>query len=178
VSNHQSAWETIALGVIVPLPQTWVMKKELLRIPFFGWALALFKPIAIRRSSGHQALHKVLEAGAERLRDGHSVIIFPEGTRVPPNENKRFGFGAARLAALTGAPVVPIAHNAGYFWPKRFAAKVPGTIDVVIGEPIATTGHSAASINRLSEQWIKETRGKLSGPADLPSERPTVDSAV
>jgi 1-acyl-sn-glycerol-3-phosphate acyltransferase len=167
VSNHQSAWETIALGVILPLPQTWVMKRELLRIPFFGWALALFEPIAIARASGQRALRQVLEAGSERIRRHHSVIIFPEGTRISPTETKRFGLGAARLAALTGAPVVPVAHNAGHYWPRRVLAKVPGTIEIVIGPPIDTIGRDAGSINRLAEKWINETRHSLPGSSQV-----------
>ena len=163
VSNHQSAWETIALLAILPMPQTWVMKRELLRIPFFGWALAAFKPIAITRSSGRRAMRQLVEVGSERIRRGHCVVIFPEGTRVPYGARKRFGLGAARLAELSGAPVVPIAHDAGRFWPKQALDKTAGTIEVVIGQPIDTEGLSASSINQLIEDWIKVTTSGLPG---------------
>ncbi|MEA3638378.1 MAG: lysophospholipid acyltransferase family protein [Lamprobacter sp.] len=154
-SNHQSAWETIALGPLLPTPHTWVMKRELLRIPFFGWALRLFQPIAIDRSSGRQALKQLLSVGAKRLAEGHLIVIFPEGTRVAPGKLKRFGVGGAMLAAHTGMPVVPIAHNAGYFWGRKPLQKRPGIIDVVIGPPIPTQGLSADRINALAEDWIR-----------------------
>ncbi|MBK5937949.1 lysophospholipid acyltransferase family protein [Halochromatium roseum] len=153
-SNHQSAWETIALGPLLPTPQTWVTKRELLLVPFFGWALALFRPIAIDRSAGRRAMRQLLTVGAERLALGHSIVIFPEGTRVTPGKLKRFGIGGALLAARTGVPVVPIAHNAGCFWGRNQLRKRPGIIDVVIGPPIETKGLSASAINALAEDWI------------------------
>ncbi|MBK5930447.1 lysophospholipid acyltransferase family protein [Halochromatium salexigens] len=161
LSNHQSAWETIALGHILPMPQTWVMKQELLRIPFFGWALSLFDPIAIDRSAGRQAMKQLLAVGAERLERGHSVVIFPEGTRVAPGVSKRFGLGGALLAERTGAPIVPIAHNAGCFWERQPLRKRAGTIDVVIGPPIETQGLSAQEINQRVERWIRTTSHAL-----------------
>lgn len=161
LSNHQSAWETIALGHILPMPQTWVMKQELLRIPFFGWALSLFDPIAIDRSAGRQAMKQLLAVGAERLARRHCLVIFPEGTRVTLGVSKRFGLGGALLAERTGAPVVPIAHNAGCFWGRRPLRKRAGTIDVVIGPPIETQGLSAQEINRQAEQWIRTTTQTL-----------------
>lgn len=168
-SNHQSAWETIALGPLLPTPQTWVTKRELLLIPFFGWALALFRPIAIDRSAGRQAMKQLLSVGAERLALGHSVVIFPEGTRVAPGKLKRFGIGGAMLAACTGVPVVPIAHNAGCFWGRNQLRKRPGMIDVVIGPPIATKGLSASAINALAEDWISTAATALIQKTDCPS---------
>lgn len=168
-SNHQSAWETIALGPLLPTPQTWVTKRELLLIPFFGWALALFRPIAIDRSAGRQAMKQLLTVGAERLALGHSVVIFPEGTRVAPGELKRFGIGGAMLAARTGMPVVPIAHNAGCFWGRKQLRKRPGIIDVLIGPPIETKGLSASAINALAEGWIRAAATALIQDADRPS---------
>lgn len=165
LSNHQSAWETIALGTLLPTPQTWVMKRELLRIPFFGWALGLFSPIAIERSARRQALKQLLTLGAERLANGHTVVIFPEGTRVEPGRLKRFGIGGAMLAAQTNMPVVPIAHNAGYFWGRNQLRKRPGTIEVVIGPPIETQGLSATAINALAEDWIRSTAQVLADKA-------------
>ncbi|MFW5723313.1 MAG: lysophospholipid acyltransferase family protein [Halochromatium sp.] len=161
LSNHQSAWETIALGRLLPMPQTWVMKQELLRIPFFGWALSLFEPIAIDRSAGRQAMRQLLTVGAERLARGHCLVIFPEGTRVAPGASKRFGLGGALLAERPGAPVVPIAHNAGCFWGRQTLGKYAGTIDVVIGPPIETQGLSAQEINRRAEDWIRTTTQAL-----------------
>ncbi len=161
LSNHQSAWETIALGTLLSGPQSWVMKRELLRIPFFGWALALFRPIAIERSAKRQAMRQLLAVGAERLAVGHSVVIFPEGTRVAPGTVKRFGLGGAMLAARTQAPIVPIAHNAGCFWGRNQWRKRPGTIDVVIGPPIETKGLTASAINALAEGWIRSTAETL-----------------
>jgi 1-acyl-sn-glycerol-3-phosphate acyltransferase len=165
LSNHQSAWETIALGPLLPLPQTWVLKRELLFIPFFGWALALFQPIAIDRSAGRQAMKQLLSVGAERLALGHSIVIFPEGTRLAPGEVKRFGPGGAMLAARTGMPVVPVAHNAGCFWGRKQLRKRPGVIDVVIGPPIETKGLSPCTINTLAEDWIRSTANALAKTA-------------
>lgn len=162
LSNHQSTWETIALGLLLPQPQTWVLKRELLSIPFFGWALRLFNPIAIERSAGREAMRQILKVGRSRLAEGHSIVIFPEGTRVGPNQHKRFAPGGAVLAARSGAPVVPVAHNAGLFWPKAGFAKYPGTIDVVIGPPIDAVGLSADAINERAADWIRTTLRSLS----------------
>lgn len=155
--NHQSTWETIALGLIVPLPQCWVLKRELMRIPFFGWALRLFNPIAIERRAGREAIRQILRVGSARLAEGYQVVIFPEGTRVWPDEHRRFAPGGAILAARTGTRVVPIAHNAGRFWPRRGVAKYPGTIDLVVGPAIDSTGLSAEAINERAENWIRTT---------------------
>ncbi len=165
LSNHQSAWETIALGTLLPIPQTWVMKRELLRIPFFGWALGLLGPIAIERSARRQAMKQLLAEGAERLANGHSVVIFPEGTRVAPDRCKRFGIGGAMLAAQTNTPVVPVAHNAGCFWGRNQFRKRPGMIDVVVGPPIETQGLSASAINALAEDWIRSKAQALAEKA-------------
>jgi len=153
--KHQSAWETLALQLIFP-PQVWLLKRELLWIPFFGWGLAMLDPIAIDRKAGRQALKMLLEQGKERLATGRWVVIFPEGTRVPPGEHRPFQFGGAKLAEHTEAPVVPVAHNAGYFWPRRSFLKRPGTIRLVIGPSIATAGRKAAEINADAERWIRD----------------------
>lgn len=159
--KHQSAWETIALQQILP-PQVWVLKRELLWIPFFGWALALLRPIAIDRHAGRQAIHMVLTQGKDRLDQGFWVIIFPEGTRVPPGTRKRYGTSGALLAERSGYPVVPIAHNAGEYWPRRAFHKRAGTIQVVIGPTIQPAGRSAAEIIRLAENWIEGTMEQVS----------------
>lgn len=160
--KHQSTWETLALQEILP-PQVWVLKRELLLLPLFGWGLALTQPIAINRRAGKRALEQVVEQGTQRLQTGRWVVIFPEGTRIPPHQHGRFGLGGAVLAAASGYPVVPIAHNAGSFWPRRGFIKRPGVITVVIGPTIATKGRAAADIHAEVEQWIKNTMARIEG---------------
>ncbi|MBC8519413.1 MAG: 1-acyl-sn-glycerol-3-phosphate acyltransferase [Gammaproteobacteria bacterium] len=159
-SKHQSAWETMAFQRIFP-PQVWVLKRSLLWVPFFGWGLALLKPVAIDRQAGRKALQQVVDQGIERLKAGIWVVIFPEGTRLAPGTKKRFAKGGATLAAGSGYPVIPVAHNAGTFWPRRGLLKKPGTIEVHIGRPIETTGLSANEINRRAEEWINSEMEKL-----------------
>ena len=156
LAKHESAWETMALQAYFS-PQTWVMKRELMRIPFFGWGLATLRPIAIDRSAGKNAMDQVVAQGRVRLADGTWVVIFPEGTRVAPGARRRYGSGGAMLAAKTGTPVVPVAHNAGDYWPRNGFIKRPGTIELAIGPPIDSTGRSASEINALAEQWIEST---------------------
>jgi 1-acyl-sn-glycerol-3-phosphate acyltransferase len=162
--KHQSAWETLALELIFP-PVTWVLKRELLRIPFFGWALALLRPIAIDRSVGRGAVQQVIQQGRQRLAAGLWVLIFPEGTRIPPGTRGRYRLGGAVLAVETGRPVVPVAHNAGSYWPRRGFIKRPGVIRVVIGPVIESRGHSAAEINARAERWIEDTMLRLEAEA-------------
>jgi len=130
-------------------------------LPLFGWTMATLKPIAIDRNAGRKAVKKIIEIGTERLRSGLWVVIFPEGTRVPPGETKRFGVGGALLAAKSGYPAVPVAHNAGEFWPRRAFLKKPGTITVIIGPPIESKGRSATEINQLAQQWIESTMARI-----------------
>lgn len=151
--KHSSTWETLALQGIFP-PQVWVLKRELTWIPIFGWALALLRPIAIDRKAGRRAVDQIVEQGIERLRNGLWVAVFPEGTRVTPGKHKKWGVGGAALAAASGNPVVPVAHNAGYYWARRQFIKRPGTIRMVIGAPIETVGLTPAEINHIAEQWI------------------------
>ena len=160
LAKHESAWETLALQRWFA-PQVWVLKRELLRIPFFGWGLATMRPIAIDRSAGLGAFEQMLEQGAERLASGCWVVVFPEGTRVPPGVRRRFKQGGARLAVHTGRPAVPVAHNAGDCWPRNSFCKYPGTIRVVIGEPISTAGRTALEVNRQAEQWIHDTLERI-----------------
>jgi len=159
--KHQSAWETIALRLIVPGDQVWVLKQELLRVPVFGGALRCFNPIAVDRKAGRKAARQLLEQGKSALDAGRSVIIFPEGTRVASGEHKDYGVGGAMLAEHARRPVVPIAHNAGVFWPRRSLAKYPGVIDVVVGPVILTEGKRALEINREVEHWIETTVAAL-----------------
>ncbi len=160
LSKHQSAWETIALQLIFPR-QSQVLKRELLRVPFFGWGLASLNPIAIDRKAGARALKTVLASGVERVRDGWWVVVFPEGTRVPPGRSGRYTQTGAALALAADCPLVPVAHNAGVFWARNALVKQPGTIRVVIGPPIATAGRSAREITRDAEAWIEATCARL-----------------
>ena len=161
LSKHQSAWETLAFQKIFP-PQVWVLKKELLRIPFFGWGLAMTSPIAIDRSAGRSALDQVVDQGQERLNNGFWVVIFPEGTRIPPGQKGRYRIGGAWLATHTNTPVVPVAHNAGEFWARNAFIKKPGTITVSIGKPIDPTGMEANELNLQIENWIETEVARIS----------------
>lgn len=152
--KHQSAWETLALQVIFP-PQAWVLKRELLWLPFFGWGLAMTSPIAIDRSDGKGAMKQLLKQGKERLAQGFYVVIFPEGTRVPYGKRGKYKIGGALLAASSGVPVVPVAHNAGRLWGRKAFSKHPGLVTMSIGKPIATQGRKADEINAEVEAWIE-----------------------
>lgn len=158
--KHSSAWETIAQLKIFP-PQTWVLKRELMWVPIFGWVLWLLKPIAIDRRGGGSAVQQVLEQGHARLAEGLWVMIFPEGTRMPVGETRRYGMSGVLLAAAEGLPIVPVTHNAGYFWPRRGWLKRPGTIRVVIGPPIETQGVEPRVANERAQQWVEGTLEKL-----------------
>ncbi len=161
LSKHQSAWETLAFQKIFP-PQVWVLKKELLRIPFFGWGLAMTSPIAIDRSSGKAALEQVVEQGRDRLNQGFWVVIFPEGTRIAPGKKGKYRIGGAWLATHTNFQVVPVAHNAGEFWGRNSFIKRPGTITVSIGAPIDPTGMEAGELNAKVEAWIEAEVKRIS----------------
>ncbi len=160
LSKHQSAWETMAFQLIFP-PQVHVLKRELLWIPFFGWGLALMSPIAIDRRRGVAALRNIARRGRERLGQGFCVVVFPEGTRVAPGERRPYQLGGAWLAADSGAPVVPVAHNAGLVWPRNAFLKRPGTVTVRIGPTIESAQRDAQTINRLAETWIEEQQKEL-----------------
>ncbi len=160
LAKHQSAWETMAFQLIFP-PQVHVLKRELLWIPFFGWGLALMSPIAIDRKRGLAALRAMASKGAQRLAQGFWVVVFPEGTRVAPGERRAYQPGGAWLAAAAGAPVVPVAHNAGLLWPRYAFLKRAGTVTVRIGPAIEPAGRDPATINRLAEAWIEEQQKAL-----------------
>jgi 1-acyl-sn-glycerol-3-phosphate acyltransferase len=153
-SKHQSTWETLFLTTVFR-PQVWVLKRELLHVPFFGWGLAMLDPIAINRSAGGSAMEQVLEQGVERLKRGCWVVIFPEGTRIPAGTRKRYKLGGARLAVHAKVPVVPVAHNAGDFWPRRQFLKRPGKITLSIGAPIEPGDMSATQLMNTTEEWIE-----------------------
>ncbi len=160
LANHQSAWETMAFQLFFP-PQVHVLKRELLWLPFFGWGLALMSPIAIDRRRGHSALRFMAKRGKQRLAQGFWVVVFPEGTRVAPGEKRAYQIGGAWLAAASGAPVVPVAHNAGLLWPRYAFLKRPGTVTVRIGPAIDPAGRDPATINRLAKTWIEEQQKAL-----------------
>jgi 1-acyl-sn-glycerol-3-phosphate acyltransferase len=153
MAKHQSAWETLFIEASFPY-QCWIIKRELLWLPFVGWGLAAVRSIAIDRSSGMAARDQIVEQGAKRIAQGLWVTIFPEGTRVPVGRRGRYGIGGATLATRTGTPIMPIAHNAGEYWGRYAFRKHAGTVRVVIGTPIATKGRDAISVNREVEEWI------------------------
>ncbi|VAW53030.1 Acyl-CoA:1-acyl-sn-glycerol-3-phosphate acyltransferase [hydrothermal vent metagenome] len=159
--KHQSTWETLALHSFTPYVR-WVFKKELMRIPVFGWALALTDPIAINRGAGRVAIKQLINEGTEKLNAGKWMVLFPEGTRTSPGKTHKYKIGGALLAKKSGYPVIPIAHNAGEFWPKHSFIKWPGTISVVIGPAIQSKGRSADEINEDVYNWIESTMEEIS----------------
>lgn len=159
--KHQSAWETIALQKVFP-PQVWVIKRELLWLPFFGWGLAMTSPVAIKRSDGREAIKQLLRQGKERLELGFCVVIFPEGTRIPFGQRGKYKIGGALLGASSGVPIVPVAHNAGKLWGRNSFLKHPGTITMSIGPAIHPVGLKAEEINRSVEDWIESEVIRLS----------------
>lgn len=158
--KHQSTWETMALQLLFT-PQVWVLKRELLWVPFFGWTLASMKSIAIDRSSGKKALKQVVDIGTKRLDEGNWVVIFPEGTRKLPGDKPDYKVGGAMLASKSKYNVLPIAHNAGEFWPKGQYVKASGTIKMVIGPVINSSELTTKQIKQASEEWIESTQKKI-----------------
>jgi len=154
LAKHQSAWETLAFQLVFP-PQVWVLKKELLRVPFFGWGLAMLSPIAIDRSARREALQQLVEQGRERLAAGFCIVIFPEGTRVPPGQRGKYRPGGARLAVQTETTVIPVAHNAGRCWARNAFIKRPGLVTISVGAPIDPRGLSAEQLAQRVEDWIE-----------------------
>lgn len=161
LSKHQSAWETVALQEIFPA-LVFVLKKELLLLPFLGWSFAAMKMISIDRKAGKDALKQVVDQGRDRLGAGYWVIIFPEGTRVAPGQKRRFKPGGAHLATQTGALVVPVAHNAGEVWRRNAFVKRPGLVTVSIGPSIDPAGLSEAEVNARTEAWIEAEMRRIS----------------
>ncbi|OUR82657.1 1-acyl-sn-glycerol-3-phosphate acyltransferase [Cycloclasticus sp. 46_120_T64] len=161
--KHQSAWETFALQVMFP-EQCWVLKRELLWIPLFGWALALTQPIAIDRAQKTRAFRQIVKQGIDRLKTGRWVVIFPEGTRTAPGEKRKYMIGGAMLAQKSGYPVIPVAHNAGEYWRRNAFIKYPGTIQVRIGEMIDSSSLSARELNEKAELWIESQMDEISQP--------------
>ena len=160
LANHQSTWETLAIPTRIP-PFAWVLKKELLKIPFFGWALKLVKPIAIDRSAGSSAVEQIKTIGKDRLDEGIWICMFPEGTRVVPGKKARYKMGGAILASYSGYPIIPIAHNAGESWPRHSYIKKPGIITISIGPKILTEGRDSNSIIEEVKNWIETEQATL-----------------
>jgi len=158
--KHSSTWEAIVQWKIFPT-QTWVIKRELMWVPILGWALRALRPIAINRSAGRSAVQQVIEQGKRCLADGLWVVIFPEGTRVPAGRSGRYGISGALLASEAGTPVVPVAHNAGDYWPRRSWLKRAGTIKVVIGDPIPTAGREPREVTEEVREWIEKTLAEI-----------------
>ncbi len=158
--KHASTWETLAIGVVFPR-QVWVLKRELLWIPFVGWSIRLLHAIAIDRGAGHNAVNQVIEQGRQRLQEGDWVVMFPEGTRMPAGQTRRYGVSGALLASQTGKLVIPVAHNAGYFWPRRGLLKKRGTVRVVIGPPIRAAGREPREINAEAQAWIEDQLSRM-----------------
>lgn len=154
-SKHQSTWETIALQQIFPL-QVWVAKRELMWIPFFGWGLWLMKCIHIKRGSGKAAIKQLVTQGKARMQEGIWVVIFPEGTRIAAGTQGRYRIGGAVLAEQSGREIVPVAHNAGEYWPRRSFIKRPGVIQVRIGKPISPQGKTAQQLLDEASGWIED----------------------
>lgn len=159
-SNHQSAWETLALRYFLPTHSV-VIKKELLYLPVWGWSLLTLKSIVVNRHNQRASLKSLLKNGSRYLKEGLWVLIFPEGTRAAPGEVMKFSVGGAMLAHETGCPVVPVAHNAGNFWPRYSFFKYPGVIKVKIGAPIETKGKKTAEINAEAENWIRAALAEI-----------------
>ena len=158
--KHQSAFETLALQRIF-IPQVWILKKELLQIPIYGWGLASMQPIAINRDSSIKSFKQIADQGCERLEKGYWVIIFPEGTRVAPNKKKKYLPGGGMLAEKSGARIVPVAHNAGRLWPRNSMIKKPGLITIKIGPVIKSENKSAKEITNEVENWIEKAVEEL-----------------
>ncbi len=151
--KHSSAWETIAQAGIFPA-QSWVLKRELMWIPLVGWALHFLKPIAINRGAGASAVNQVVAQGKQRLTQGLWILIFPEGTRTAPGESRKYGVSGFLLASRAGCKIVPVAHNAGNFWPRRGWLKKPGVIRVVIGPAIDAGGRDPRALMEEVRVWI------------------------
>ena len=170
MSKHSSTWETLALNFLFP-PLAFVAKKELLSIPFFGWAFALASPITIDRKSGQNAMTQIITQGRERVTHGFWIVVYPEGTRIRAGTRAHYRTGGARLAIALGLPIVPVAHNAGYLWPKGSLGKRPGTVTVSIGAPIRTDGKDMQQLMNEVESWIENEVARLGNPL-LPGATP------
>jgi 1-acyl-sn-glycerol-3-phosphate acyltransferase len=164
LAKHSSTWEVLAIPLVMPRPLCFVAKKELLAIPFFGWGLKLASPITIDRQAGGEAMQQIYTQGEARHKEGFWVILFPEGTRVPPGQKRRYKTGGTRLATTLGVPVLPIAHNAGYLWPRGIFGKRAGMVTLSIGKPIPSAGKDATTLMQEVEDWIETETARLGAP--------------
>ncbi len=171
MSKHSSTWETLALNFLFP-PLAFVAKKELLSIPFFGWAFSLASPITIDRKAGKDAMQQIAEQGHERLAQGFWIVVYPEGTRIRAGKRAHYKTGGARLALALGISVVPVAHNAGYLWPKGVLGKRPGTVTVSIGKPIQPDETDMQQLINKVEKWIEDEVTRLGNPLREAPARP------
>jgi 1-acyl-sn-glycerol-3-phosphate acyltransferase len=160
LSKHQSTWETFYLPTVFNQTAV-IMKRELLWIPFFGWGASIINPIAINRSKKSTAMEQIIKKGKICLEAGRWILMFPEGTRIPYGKVGQYKAGGVRLAVATGYPVIPVAHNAGRFWPKRSFIKKPGTVQMVIGPLIETQHKTAEQVLTEVKTWIEETIKKI-----------------
>lgn len=163
MSKHSSTWETLALNFLFP-PLAFVAKKELLSIPFFGWAFKLASPIVIDRKAGKDAMQQIVEQGRERIEQGFWIVVYPEGTRIRAGKRAHYKTGGARLAIALDIPIVPVAHNAGYLWPKGILGKRAGTVTVSIGPPISPEGRDMQRLTNEVESWIENEVARLPNP--------------
>lgn len=173
LSKHQSTWETYFIAATMPRDVCFVFKRELLRVPFFGWGIALLDMIHIDRSKGSDSLAQVIAQGRRKLAEGCWIILFPEGTRTRVGAAPRYKIGGARLAVATGTPVVPIAVNSGEFWPKGLRAIRPGTVTLSIGAPIPSEGKTAEALNAEVREWIEAEMRRISPHAYRTPDSPT-----
>jgi 1-acyl-sn-glycerol-3-phosphate acyltransferase len=167
--KHQSTWETFSMPALMPHPLAYVFKKELLYVPFFGWAMSRMDMIHIDRSKRAQAFSKVVEQGQRLLNQGTWVIMFPEGTRIPRGQKGQYKSGGTRLAIATGAPVIPIAVTSAKCWPRKAFIKTPGTVEFSIGKPIPSVGREPDELMREVENWIEAEMRRLD-PSAYPAE--------
>ena len=163
MSKHSSTWETLALNKFFPL-LAFVAKKELLSIPFFGWAFALASPITIDRKAGTDAMEQIVTQGRERIREGFWFVVYPEGTRIKAGTRAKYKTGGARMALALNMPVLPVAHNAGYLWPKGVFGKRPGTVTISFGRPIAPEGKTIQALIAEVETWIENEVARVGVP--------------
>ncbi|MEM7304027.1 MAG: lysophospholipid acyltransferase family protein [Pseudomonadota bacterium] len=160
MSNHQSTWETLAFPSIFPT-LAWVIKKELLSIPLFGWGIASTQPIALDRKQGKKSLKQLVKDGREKLNLGRFILIFPEGTRIPYGENRPLKIGGFLLAKQTKAKILPVAHDAGRLWPRNSFVKKPGIIHIKIGLPYSTEELSTEEISEKYSNWLEDTKKEI-----------------
>ena len=164
MSKHSSTWETLALTMFFP-PVAYVAKKELLSIPFFGWGFALASPITIDRKAGKDAMHQIATQGRARFLQGFWIVVYPEGTRIRAGTRAKYKTGGARLARELRVPIVPVAHNAGWIWPKGVFGKRAGTVTISFGKPIAPDGKDPQALTNEVETWIESEVARLGVPS-------------